>query len=206
MSDPTRYPLEWPVARPRTPKHKRARARFSTKSGGYSGRSLSVADALDRLRGELRRLGVRWDRVVVSTNVPVRLDGLPRSGVKEDRDDPGAAVYFPLKGQPKVLSCDAWDRVADNIASIAADINATRAKLRYKVSTLEQAFAGYPAIPATTSRGWASVLMVSESADLETVRAAHRELSLKHHPDRGGDEDRFKAIQEAWASAKADLE
>ena len=41
------------------------------------------------------------------------------------------------------------------------------------------------------------VLGVSEKASGDEIKKAFRKLSLKHHPDRGGDSDVFKKINEA---------
>jgi DnaJ-class molecular chaperone len=42
------------------------------------------------------------------------------------------------------------------------------------------------------------VLGVSEKASGDEIKRAFRKLSLKHHPDRGGDADVFKKINEAY--------
>src|SRR5688500_16642824 len=41
-------------------------------------------------------------------------------------------------------------------------------------------------------------LGVSDSATEKEIKAAYRRLSKKHHPDSGGDEDRFKEVSAAW--------
>lgn len=41
------------------------------------------------------------------------------------------------------------------------------------------------------------ILNVAPDADPEVVKAAARSLKKKHHPDAGGDEQRFKAIVSA---------
>ena len=61
-------------------------------------------------------------------------------------DDPGVAVYFQLHDKERVLACDKWDTVADNIAAIAAHIDGIRRQDRYGVGTIDQAFAGYSAL------------------------------------------------------------
>lgn len=45
---------------------------------------------------------------------------------------------------------------------------------------------------------WWKVLGVDRNADEETVRKAYRKLAMKHHPDKGGDPEEFKKIQEAY--------
>ena len=42
------------------------------------------------------------------------------------------------------------------------------------------------------------ILGLNSFASLEMIRKAYRRLALKHHPDRGGDEQRMKEINEAY--------
>ena len=44
------------------------------------------------------------------------------------------------------------------------------------------------------------VLGVGENADEQEIRKAYRKLSLRHHPDRGGDAEEFKKINEAYST------
>jgi DnaJ family protein A protein 2 len=41
------------------------------------------------------------------------------------------------------------------------------------------------------------VLNVPETASEQQIRKAYMDLALKNHPDRGGDTEKFKAIQNA---------
>lgn len=43
-----------------------------------------------------------------------------------------------------------------------------------------------------------STLGVTRNASQDEIKAAYRKLAMKHHPDRGGDEKRFKEISEAY--------
>ena len=43
-----------------------------------------------------------------------------------------------------------------------------------------------------------AILGVEKTADPETIKKCYRKLSLKHHPDRGGNEETFKRISEAY--------
>ena len=42
-------------------------------------------------------------------------------------------------------------------------------------------------------------LNVSRDADAETIKKAYRKMAVSVHPDKGGDEEEFKKIQEAYA-------
>lgn len=39
---------------------------------------------------------------------------------------------------------------------------------------------------------------LKRSASEEDIKKKYRELILKHHPDKGGDEEKFKSIQREW--------
>lgn len=137
---------------------------------------------------------------VLSTNISLGIRGMPRSN--EEPTDPGAAVYFTLKGHPRALACDKWDRVADNIAAIAMHIEAIRAVDRYGVGTMEQAFAGYAALPATAEDWWV-VLEVERTATRAQVEDAYRRLAKRYHPDMSdGDETIMARVNAALAVAR----
>lgn len=197
MTDATRYPLSWPFGWKRTDKNARQRTRFKKVDVSYrEGRriardaDLTIAEARRRLELELERLRAR--DVILSTNVELTSYGEPRSG-RRAPEDPGVAVYFRLRGKDRVLACDKWTDVAGNIAAIAAHIDCIRGVDRYGVGTLEQAFAGYDALPAPgvdNRPSWRKVLglegidtpVLSESV----IRKAFIEKAKNLHPDTGG--------------------
>jgi DnaJ-class molecular chaperone len=43
------------------------------------------------------------------------------------------------------------------------------------------------------------VLDISPSADFDEIKLAYKRASMKYHPDKGGDEEMFKNIQDAYA-------
>jgi len=47
-----------------------------------------------------------------------------------------------------------------------------------------------------------SILGVSKNADEKSIRKAYKTQSMKHHPDRGGDEEQFKKVNEAYQTLK----
>lgn len=181
------FPLHWPATWPRTPAFRRKPAKFSSASYGKGyreARGLTVAEALDRLQRELDLIGAA--SVVLSCNVERRLDGLPRSGAAEP-SDPGVAIYFTMKGRSTVLACDRWNRVADNIAAIAAHIGALRGIDRWGVGSVEQAFAGYAALPGPAARPWRAVLSWPDSLPVTRpeIENARRTWAKRWHPDSG---------------------
>jgi hypothetical protein len=207
------YPLEWPSGWPRKQPHQRTRAQFSKERKGYRtsyvngqpkevygrlGKSdLSIADGRARVLAELQRMGVRPDDIVLSTNLPLRLDGLPRSDARAPAD-PGAAVYWSERGrkQPRCMAIDRYDRVQDNLAAIAATLEAMRAIERHGgAEILDRAFTGFTALPAPEQPF--QVLGVGANASREEVERAYRLLASEHHPDKGGDADRMARINAA---------
>ena len=44
-----------------------------------------------------------------------------------------------------------------------------------------------------------SILGVSKDAGERDIKKSYRKLAMKHHPDKGGDEETFKKISEAYA-------
>jgi DnaJ domain len=204
MSEPVRFPLQWPVGWERTPAHERMAASFRkggsatrdpvTGIGGRAPtRALSVPDALARLSQQLGLLEATHE--VLSTNLQVRLDGLIKGGQVEPAD-PGAAVYFRLHGAARCLACDRWTRLADNIAAIAQHVDALRRIDRYGVGSLDQVFAGYAALPPTSADWWI-ILGVPRDATREQIETAFRALARRYHPDSGGDHTAMARINDA---------
>lgn len=53
-----------------------------------------------------------------------------------------------------------------------------------------------------TKRDYYEVLGVSKDASADEIKKAFRRLAIEHHPDRGGDEEKFKEINEAYEVLK----
>lgn len=180
----TAYPLQWPSDWPRT-RH-RERSRFDT----------TFAKARDGLADELERMGAR--HVVLSTNIELRLDGQPYAN-RAQPGDPGVAVYFEYKKQPRTFACDRWDRIEDNIQAIRKTIEALRGIERWGASDMmERAFTGFTALPDQTHGAWWAVLGVDRDASPALVESMYRQKRSKTHPDKGGDEAEFDRVQKAW--------
>lgn len=189
-----RYPLTWPPAQPRIPWSRRGDAAFK----------VDFARSRDELLHSLELLGGR--NIILSSNVPLRRDGLPLASMPEPVD-PGVAVYFDRRigevPRPFVIACDSYTKVRWNLRAVGVTVEALRSIQRHGASAmLEQAFTGFAALPpAGVEPPWWEVLGVSESADEEAIRAAYRELARIHHPDAGGSLDTMTLINRARAEA-----
>lgn len=211
MTSPQRFPLAWPAHRPRTSSWDRKPGRFSA-----DGKDVTLAVAVDRLEGELGRLGALY--AVLSTNVELRLDGRPRSGQRAP-SDPGACVYFSLKGKPFALACDRYRSVEQNIAALAAHIEAMRAMTRHGVSTAVEALQAFTALPPPSSNaappvtGWRETLGLSASFPgglcaedaLALLGVRYRERAAKAHPDNGGSDEAMAALNAARDAARREI-
>lgn len=213
----TKYPLAWPAGWKRLSSHQRIHAMFhgnervqSSQPGGNSWtrkRELTIAEATSRVLSQLRTFGVPDGDSIISTNLLLRLDGLPR-GVQRDPDDPGVAVYWQ-RDRTEVMKCmaiDIYDRVADNLAAVAATLAAMRAIERHGGALiLERAFQGFDALPApgqTQALGWQQVLELNGEQTLAKAKENYRRLSAIRHPDRGGSHDAMTELNWAWAQAQ----
>lgn len=190
------YPLSWPVGRKRTAY--RDNARFET----------SFARARDNLIREIALLvGSRRPEIIISTEIPVRRDGIPYANQRQP-DDPGVAVYFDYKGKQRCFACDRWRKVEDNMQAVCKTIEALRGIARWGTGDmLEAAFTGFTALPSPSpheKRHWRDVLG-KDITILDQARYMYRRLAAEHHPDRGGDPKRMAEINDAWAQAQREL-
>lgn len=217
------YPLSWPEGWKRTAVNNRKRAQFNKKERLYrepsvpggqrtswvSTKDLSVADGVERVLRELSAMGVDRQDVIISTNIRTRLDGLPRSGDREP-DDPGAAIYWRSGKEPmRSMAIDRYDRVADNLAALGATLEAMRAIERHGgAEILQRAFLGFAALPERASQSWREVLGFKdeERVSADQVESRFRDLVKKHHPDVGGNEDKFQEIVNARENARRDVQ
>jgi hypothetical protein len=195
------FPLQWPEGWARTVPHKRARARYK----------LTPESALKHLLDELRRLGAFSSAIVVSTNVPLRRDGLPYAGVRPP-EDPGVAVYWSTRAfKDRVIACDKWDRVHDNIHAIGLAIEGLRAMERAGATQiLDRAFAAFGALPPSSQaeviRPFWEVFEIPQTTlavlSLAMVEARYRELAAKAHPDKGGSDAAMAELNRAREDAR----
>lgn len=204
------YPLSWPPGWPRTEHYDRVYGRFSTKdrSGQWPRtKDITLAQARKRVQEELERFDGHqrnWERIdpdhtVLSTNLALRLDGLPRSGQNQP-EDPGAVLYFELDGKRQCIPCDQYLHVEQNIAAIAATLSALRTLERHGSGIMERAFTGFTALPPPMAgkAPWYSVLGVDPDAPRDVVERAYKKRRSIAHSDKGGHDDSFDQVQKAW--------
>lgn len=132
------YPLTWPQNEPRTPPDKKRSASPFT---------MAPDRALRELYAELRRF--RAVDVVLSTNIPVRQDGMIyQDAARRKIDDPAAALYFKIGERSISICCDLYFDVNDNIRALGKIVEAMRTIERYGGQHLsDKSFTGFAALP-----------------------------------------------------------
>lgn len=194
------FPLAWPSDWQRTPSLKRKAARYK----------VSFREARDGVVHSLALMGVRNHDVVLSSNVPSKSDGLPYAGYAEP-SDPGVAVYWTTKThERRVVACDSWRLVRDNLRAVGLTLEALRTLERTGASEiLNRAFTGFAALPPGPSvEAWEKVLGLTDEMQpgrfkrvtREMIEERYRELSKEAHPDKGGTHEamvRLNAAREA---------
>ena len=190
------YPLYWPEGWKRTdPARRKAQPLFRKNFGGNR----------DELLTEIDRLGGR--KIILSTNIPLRNDGLPYATFREPQD-PGVAVYFDYRDRPMCFACDQYAHVTENVRAIALTIGALRGMERWGASDMmERAFRGFAAIEDQTFRSWREILGFKPGAPVakNDIADAFRRRAQVHHPDKGGDPGKFRDLIAARDRAMAEL-
>lgn len=197
-------PLSWPAGWPRTEPGNRTYGRFGKREKSASSnfamlKDVTVSEGTKRVLGELDRMRAR--EVIISTNLKLRLDGLPRSDQRAP-DDPGVAAYWTdAKGHDRCIAVDRYTTVADNLAAIAATLDAMRAIERHGgAEVMERAFTGFTALEGPSQGDWWDVLGVAKAAPAADVENAYKRLRSKYHPDKfqGHEVGKFHAVQRAY--------
>ncbi len=198
-----KYPLQWPAGYPVTkwPKPSRFGA-------------VSFAKARDAIFNELRLMLSYHEKstIVLSTNIPLRLDGLPYANFRQP-ENMGVAVYFLYGKEQVVLCCDQWNKIEHNLWAVAKTIESLRGIERWGVSDfIKRSFTGFNTLPPssappTKKREWWVVLGYQQVPgmaiwDWEGVNAQYKSLAKKLHPDAGGSTIAFQELNEAYQQAK----
>ena len=195
-----KYPLQWPEAYPR--KKWPNSSRFGQKS---------FAKARDEVFRQLSMLLSYQERatIVLSTNITLRLDGLPYANQPQPADK-GVAVYFMYNKEQVVLCCDEWNKIEHNMWAIAKTVESIRSIERWGVSDfLKRSFTGFNALPPKQDKKdwWRTLKYDSipgkESWNWAGVEAQYKSLAKERHPDKpGGSTELFQELNQAFADAK----
>lgn len=220
MSTRLAYPLRWPLGHPRTASKDRKPSLFrETSTSGYKRpptfdegrrRVLAALDAYTRAGQDWR---VPMDSIQITTDTVLTQRGTPAAGRREP-DDVGVCVYFTLDGVPYALPCDKWATLGENLAAVAAHVEALRGIERWGVGTAKEHFAGFRALPAQGQTGegraaWWAVLGLATPGDLRDdahLAALYRKRAAETHPDApNGSHEAFVVAGQARDEAAAYL-
>lgn len=184
------FPLYWPAG------YKRTTVRIGSRF------KVTMDSAQRFLHLEINRLGGR--ELIVSTNIPVRKDGmLYADWMSKKIDDPGVAIYFKYKGKDISMCCDQYERIWENVYALGKGIEALRGMDRWGVSDfLERAFTGFTAIPETIETfNCFDILEITSKADRNEIKQAYHKKAMILHPDKGGDPAEFNKLKVAYDQA-----
>jgi len=193
----TATPLSWPTGWKRATTYRSARFRTGSSF------AVTIAEGTRRVNLALDRLGC-VGTPIISSNLSLKSNGLPYSNQTEPKDA-GVAVYWQThEGEThKVMAIDQYDRIADNLAAIAATLESMRLIERHGgAQILNRAFTGFQAL---ADFSWRTVLGVSETDTYQTAQQRFRQLARQLHPDvsgRADTEQEMAQISEAWAAAQ----
>lgn len=183
------YPLTWPQGFPRS--QRRGDATFKTSLPG------ALKNVQDSLRLFGSDSGKKVEHVVISSNCTL---GEARPA------DSGVAVWFVWDGRQVCVAVDRYAKVEHNLQAIYHIIEARRTELRHGgLAIVRATFTGFVALPAPHQHDWRSVLDLGADAKLEDAERQYKALRSRHHPDKGGDTEKFDAVQKAWERAQEAL-
>lgn len=202
------YPLNWPEGWPRT--------KASHRTYNWQLKRATFDSARRSLYDQLRMLNA--SAVVLSTSIPLRLDGQPYATMRPDDNDPGVAVYFTLRGKQMAMARDSYDNVAQNMRSLSLAIEHLRGLDRHGGSQmLERAFSGFAQLPPPEGSvrdeviNWQDVLGPFP-ADLEPsdilvlAEGRYRSRAKDTHADTGGSDAAMIRLNLAIAAARKELQ
>lgn len=198
MTEINAYPLTWPTGWKRSPS-------YDYKFGAFR---VHPDQAVKDLLHEIDLLG--GENPIISSNMAIRKDGKPYIRAPQIVD-PGVAVWFDRDEHQQVIACDTYDKPWKNIRGVWITIRALRDMQRQGASEmLERAFTGFIALPSpemNAARGWREAFGFAkdETPPLSEVKKRFHHQAKMHHPDQGGNEHMFKAVNEAWQQAKTEM-
>lgn len=167
------------------PETRERRSRWTFKASWQN-----TMDLLDR---ELRNLGAT--NVVLGASFreqDLRMDGLPRSNAKEP-SHPGVEISFDSPHGRLVYATDSCERWEHNVRSVALGLEALRAVDRFGITKHGEQYAGWKQLGAGSNDAERGRDLIREHGSVTAALKAT-------HPDTGGDEADFRAVQAARAA------
>ncbi len=186
----------WPGAL--TPAHRREAGPFSAP----------LKDTLEVLARELRALSARGVVLQLALREgEFRRDGLPRAGARAEH--PGVVLSFESRHGPLRLHHDRFTAWEQNLRAIAKHLEHLRLSSLYGVGRDGEQYRGWQALPAgeagatpagpAAAAGPEAVINELAGTHVGTLSERYRLAVRRCHPDVcGGDERRFRRLQEAW--------
>lgn len=182
------YPLYWVPGKPRTKRPMGSQFRYRT-----------LATSRDFLLDELKRLGA--SKIIMSTNIQLRQDGLPYSN-RVGPMDTGVAIYFRYNNQDMCFPCDKWNKVHDNMWAIGKTIAAIRGIERWgSKDMMEAAFRGFKALPDYSGTNY-----FPDVNSLDVLESNYKRLSKELHPDITGEGSKFVDMRSQYLTIRKALE
>lgn len=186
------YPLQWLPQQPRTKKQQRAK--FGNRNSCRAGIELQ------------RELGLlKAKNILISSDLQTKQDGTLCA--RQYNEDNGIVIYFELKGEPKAMACDKWDRPEHNIWALKLSIAAIRGLERWGGSEfLDGLFTGFKALPSPESSVVMNERYFGDVTNKDHLQLKFKKLARELHPDReGGDSKKFQDMMSQYKQAKQNM-
>lgn len=194
------FPLAWPDGWPR---HKGGR----DSDVRFKGPTFQWDRVYRGLEEEVRRIG--GGTIVISTNQPLRRDGMPYAQ-QRNVEDVGVAIYFTRDTKALVMAQDRFWSIIGNMRSLTMAIEGLRQMERHGGAVMmERAFSGFLAIaPPDWKKPWreAMVLPADWKGTSRDIKRIYHQLARLRHPDNGGTADEMGALNVAFDEACRELE
>ena len=190
------FPLQWPALRPRTPSQRKK-----------NWPAPLYRDVVRRaLYEELRISGCK--EVIITTDIPVRVDGAPIAN-RRDPADQGVAVYFSRKGKRVCIAIDQYFRITENMHAIAKSIEALRALERWGgEAIMDTAVSGFTLLegPGVSAKpeNW-RVWFLSSLGSVPASQAALSDMYRAAARDNASDETFLRDLNIARDAARKEL-
>ena len=163
-----------------------------------------LPDSKKLLRYEVGRLD--GERIVVQVALvedDFRVDGTPK--LRAEYYHPGVIVNFESKHGPLRYMTDEFDSWPANLHAVARGLEALRKLERYGISSRGEQYTGWRQLESGGMGREAAIELLREwggliplhAEDPERIKSAYRRSAQVTHPDTGGSEHMFNAVQTA---------